>query len=45
VYADTPDSQLRLITCGGEFDRKGRRYLDNIVVFATRSGYCPSKPR
>lgn len=38
VYADTPDSQLRLITCGGKFDRKGRRYLDNIVVFAIRSG-------
>jgi Sortase domain len=38
VYGDTPDSQLRLITCGGKFDRKGRRYLDNIVVFAIRSG-------
>ncbi len=38
VYGDTPDSQLRLITCGGKFDRKHRRYLDNIVVFATRSG-------
>ena len=38
VYGDTPDSQLRLITCGGKFDRKARRYLDNVIVFATRSG-------
>ena len=38
VYGDTPDPQLRLITCGGKFDRKHRRYLDNIVVFAIRSG-------
>ena len=30
--------QLRLITCGGEFDRKDRHYLDNIIVFAIRSG-------
>jgi sortase (surface protein transpeptidase) len=38
VYGDTPDPQLRLITCGGEFDRKHRHYLDNIIVFAIRSG-------
>ena len=38
VYRDTPDSQLRLITCGGKFDRKAHRYIDNIIVFAIRSG-------
>ena len=38
VYGDTPGSELRLITCGGAFDRKDRRYLDNVVVFASRSG-------
>jgi LPXTG-site transpeptidase (sortase) family protein len=34
VYGPTPDAQLRLITCGGEFDRSERSYLDNIVVSA-----------
>ena len=38
VYGDTPDSQLRLITCGGKFDRKAHRYVDNVIVFAIRSG-------
>ncbi|MGW1230284.1 class F sortase [Streptomyces sp. NPDC002530] len=34
VYADTPDAQLRLITCGGTYDRKAKDYEDNVVVFA-----------
>nr|WSW66983.1 class F sortase [Streptomyces sp. NBC_00995] len=34
VYADTPDAQLRLITCGGTYDKKARDYEDNVVVFA-----------
>jgi LPXTG-site transpeptidase (sortase) family protein len=38
VYGDTPDSQLRLITCGGKFDKRNRRYLDNIIVYAVRVG-------
>jgi sortase (surface protein transpeptidase) len=38
VYGRTPDPQLRLITCGGEFEEQGRRYLDNVVVYADRSG-------
>ncbi|MGH3931518.1 MAG: class F sortase [Pseudonocardiaceae bacterium] len=38
VYGDTPDSQLRLITCGGDFDYADRRYLDNIIVYALRAG-------
>ncbi|MGY1769735.1 class F sortase [Blastococcus sp. SYSU D00813] len=35
VYGPTPDPQLRLVTCGGEFDRDRRSYRDNVVVFAT----------
>ncbi|MFF1925690.1 class F sortase [Streptomyces sp. NPDC058221] len=34
VYADTPDAQLRLITCGGNYDKKVKDYEDNVVVFA-----------
>ncbi|WP_108252833.1 class F sortase [Planctomonas deserti] len=35
VYGNTDDSQLRLITCGGAFDRSIGHYVDNIVVYAT----------
>ena len=34
VYGPTPDAQLRLITCGGAFDRSRRSYVDNVVVYA-----------
>ncbi|MEU9129686.1 class F sortase [Kitasatospora sp. NPDC048540] len=34
VYADTPDAQLRLITCGGSYDRTKKDYTSNVVVFA-----------
>jgi hypothetical protein len=34
VYAATPDSELRLITCGGTFDAARQSYLDNVVVSA-----------
>jgi hypothetical protein len=34
VYGPTPDPELRLITCGGDFDRAVRSYVDNVVVFA-----------
>jgi hypothetical protein len=34
VYADIDHAGLRLITCGGSFDRQARSYSDNIVVFA-----------
>lgn len=34
VYGNTSDAQLRLITCGGVFDRATRNYQDNIVIFA-----------
>ena len=35
VYGDTPGPELRLITCGGTYDRTGRSYLDNIIVYAS----------
>lgn len=34
VYGPVPVPELRLITCGGEFDRSERRYLRNVVVTA-----------
>lgn len=34
VYGDLDHVGLRLITCGGSFDRQARSYVDNIVVFA-----------
>jgi sortase (surface protein transpeptidase) len=34
VFGPSPDPILRLITCGGTFDRSQRSYRDNIVVTA-----------
>jgi sortase (surface protein transpeptidase) len=34
VYGPTPRAELRLITCGGEFDSEERSYRDNVVVSA-----------
>jgi hypothetical protein len=34
VYGPTPDPELRLITCGGDFDTSRRSYVDNLVVYA-----------
>ncbi|MFJ3620778.1 class F sortase [Streptomyces iakyrus] len=34
VYGDTPDAQVRLITCAGAYDRQARDYTENLVVFA-----------
>jgi sortase (surface protein transpeptidase) len=34
VFGPTPDPQLRLITCGGAFDRTRKSYVDNTVVYA-----------
>lgn len=35
VYGSTSARELRLITCGGQFDRQARSYTDNTVVYAT----------
>ena len=34
VYGDINYSGLRLITCGGKFDSKLKRHVDNVIVFA-----------
>jgi sortase (surface protein transpeptidase) len=34
VYGPQPYAALRLITCGGAFDRSTGHYVDNIIVFA-----------
>ncbi|GIF55132.1 class F sortase [Asanoa iriomotensis] len=44
VYGATPGSELRLITCGGEFDRSRRSYRDNVVVYAV-DARTPELPR
>jgi sortase (surface protein transpeptidase) len=38
VYGDVASPQLRLITCGGDFDPAARSYRDNIVVYAELTG-------
>ncbi|GIF71854.1 class F sortase [Asanoa siamensis] len=43
VYGATPGAELRLITCGGEFDRGKRSYRDNVVVYAV-DARVPSLP-
>lgn len=37
VYGNTDNAQLRLITCGGVYNKKTHHYTDNIVVYATLS--------
>jgi sortase (surface protein transpeptidase) len=38
VYGPTSDPTLRLITCGGSFDRSTGHYRDNTVVFLRMKG-------
>lgn len=42
VYGPTPVSELRLITCGGRFDRSAGRYPSNVVVRAYQTTSSPS---
>lgn len=44
VYGPTPGPELRLITCGGEFDHSARRYLRNVVVSGVLDGDYPDPP-
>lgn len=34
VYGPTDASTLRLVTCGGKFDRTTGHYVDNLIVYA-----------
>jgi sortase (surface protein transpeptidase) len=38
VFGPVPWATLRLVTCGGEFDRARRSYRDNVVVYARLAG-------
>ncbi len=38
VYGPAPGAQLRVVTCGGGFDRDKREYTGNVVLFAHLSG-------
>lgn len=37
VFGATLDDEVRLVTCGGEYDTSIGRYVDNVVVFAERA--------
>ncbi|TCC00206.1 class F sortase [Micromonospora zingiberis] len=37
VYGPGTAAGLRLITCGGRFDQGSGEYVDNVIVFATRT--------
>jgi hypothetical protein len=34
VYGPVDGAELRLITCGGPFDREAGSYRDNVIVYA-----------
>jgi len=38
VYGAVPGPELRLVTCGGAFDRSAGHYLDNVVVYLSAAG-------
>lgn len=42
VYGDTPDAELRIITCGGAYDHQKKDYEANVVVFAHLDSTGPS---
>jgi hypothetical protein len=39
IWPTTNDPLLTLITCGGRFDHSARRYLDNVMVYATLTSH------
>jgi hypothetical protein len=43
VYGRTPGSTLRLVTCGGRFDRRTGHYVDNTIVYAELWSSTPSR--
>lgn len=42
VYGNLDYAGLRLITCGGTYDKANHRYLGNLVVFATLTSVRPA---
>ena len=43
VYGRTGNAQLRLVTCGGGYDRSAQAYLGNLVVFADLVSVTPAR--
>jgi sortase (surface protein transpeptidase) len=43
VYAPTPYPALRLITCGGDFDKRTHEYLGNTIVYAHLTAELPGR--
>jgi LPXTG-site transpeptidase (sortase) family protein len=37
VYGNTDNAQLRLVTCGGVYNKTTHSYADNVIVYATLS--------
>jgi len=44
VYRSDGSPSLRLITCGGSFDRQAKSYEENVVVFATPEAAATPRP-
>lgn len=44
VYGPLDHAGLRLVTCGGSFDRATRSYRDNIIVYAAQTAVRPASP-
>jgi LPXTG-site transpeptidase (sortase) family protein len=42
VYGNTDSAQLRLITCGGDFNKAKRSYVDDTVVYAHLTSSHPA---
>jgi hypothetical protein len=42
VYGQAADPELRLITCGGAYDKTRKDYTDNVVVFAHLQSSTPA---
>lgn len=42
IFDDPPHPELRLITCGGAFDRRARSYESNVIVYARSTLHGPS---
>lgn len=42
VYGPTDLPTLRLVTCGGSFDRSTKSYTENVIVFAEHVGNHPA---
>ncbi|GIH25480.1 hypothetical protein Aph01nite_37900 [Acrocarpospora phusangensis] len=38
VYGNADDAELRLITCGGTYNRSTGHYVDNVIVYARMTG-------